>query len=172
MYKQVKWYIVFENYRKLRKSIDFLIMHTDPFWSGLFLPDIVFQAHLACTAVDLASFLRVHSCKQRSIDRNISLKNVYDWLLRYMDTAEEILLGFTYILQCVSWIGRSHETASNLISVCPNNCSVMPDSSGCTRFCSRWKRLDDCLGDIIDLERYIYINQVYLDNSFKILWML
>ena len=83
-----------------------------------------------------------------------------------MDTAQEILFGFTYILQCVSWIGRSHETASNLISVCPNNCSVMPNSSGCTRFCSRWKRLDYCLGDIIYLERHIYIDQVYLDDSF------
>ena len=118
----------------------------------------------------------------RSIVANKDLSiGIYLWkmftidsyVMYNMDTAEEILLGFTYILQCVSWIGRSHETASNLISVCPNNCSVMPDSSGCTRFCSRWKRLDYCLGDIIYLERHIYIDQVYLDDSCKmLLWML
>lgn len=78
-----------------------------------------------------------------------------------------MLWCFTYILQFVSWIGRSQGTASNLISVCPNNCSVMTDRSCCTRFCFRWERLDDCLGDIIDLERHIYISPVYLDDTCK-----
>ena len=82
-----------------------------------------------------------------------------------MDPALEIFLGFTYILQFVSWIGRSHETTSNLISVCPNNCSVVPDSSLTPD--RLLERLDDCLGDIIDLETHIYISQVYLDDTCK-----
>ena len=49
-----------------------LFMHKEMFLMELYHLDIAFPVPLVCTVVPLGSFLLVHNCKPKPIDKNIA----------------------------------------------------------------------------------------------------
>ena len=97
--------------------------------------DIAFPVPLACTVVRLGSFLLVHNCKPKPIDKNIAHWKKILLRLKIERYKSHILKGvvdFTYILKSVFGMSGSHEATTHLVCVGPDNGSVMPNYPGCT----------------------------------------